>query len=422
MKRQIFIMALLLAIAGSVQSQWLLNGNSDVTNTSKLGSLNNKEVKFVTHNHQWMVLTTGGNLGINTNSPVATLHVQSTNGTVARFDGPAKGSMRVSFYEGLSGRGYFGSYYAGNPADVDFGTLDSNLKGKLHLTIQGLPALTIDTKRFVGVGTTTPGAKLHVVSTNNQVAKFDGPSSMYIGLYEAGAYRGYIGSFAAAANDVDFGTGAGNTTGKLHLTIQASPALTVDAAKFVGIGTTTPGAKLHISASESAFHGKSAAIEITNTAAGGANWYLRSGATGTATPKGGFSIANDALYALFISSAGNIGIGADPSIYKLDVCGTIRAKEVLVQTGWCDYVFDKNYNLRSLDEVENYINTNKHLPDVPSATEVENKGVKVAQMDSILIKKVEELTLYIIDQNKQIQQLQQKVIQLEKNDAGKKNQ
>jgi len=118
---------------------------------------------------------------------------------------------------------------------------------------------------------------------------------------------------------------------------------------------------------------------------------------------------------------GNVGIGTNTPVYKLDVCGTVRAKEIIVQTGWCDYVFNKDYKLRSLNEVELYIDQNKHLPDVPSANEVETNGVKVAEMDSLLIKKVEELTLYVIDQNKQIQQLQKKVIQLENYDANKKN-
>jgi hypothetical protein len=137
----------------------------------------------------------------------------------------------------------------------------------------------------------------------------------------------------------------------------------------------------------------------------------------------GYSIYFSTNYepVMMITNTGNVGIGTSNPAYKLSVNGTIQSKEVIVQTGWSDYVFDKNYQLRSLNEVDNYINQNKHLPDVPSANEVENNGVKVAQMDSILIKKIEELTLYVIDQNKQIQQLQQKVIQLEKRDTDKKN-
>lgn len=132
----------------------------------------------------------------------------------------------------------------------------------------------------------------------------------------------------------------------------------------------------------------------------------------------------NSLTRMIIDGSGNVAMGSDftnPN-YKLEVKGSIRAYEVLVQTGWSDYVFDKNYQLRSLSDVEKYIAQNKHLPDVPSAAEVETNGVQVGQMDSILIKKVEELTLYIIDQNKQIQELQRKVSQLKKMDADKKNQ
>src|SRR4030095_3077391 len=80
----------------------------------------------------------------------------------------------------------------------------------------------------VGIGTKTPTAQLDVTSTAaGQLARFTGSSYMYMSLTESGAYRGYIGSYAGNAEDVDFGTGSG-TTGKLHLTIGASPRLTID--------------------------------------------------------------------------------------------------------------------------------------------------------------------------------------------------
>lgn len=81
----------------------------------------------------------------------------------------------------------------------------------------------------VGIGTATPTTRLYVLSDAQSAATYDGPEGMYIILREAGLYRGYIGSYAGNANDVDFGTGAGNTTGRTHLTIQGVPKLTVEA-------------------------------------------------------------------------------------------------------------------------------------------------------------------------------------------------
>lgn len=103
---------------------------------------------------------------------------------------------------------------------------------------------------------------------------------------------------------------------------------------------------------------------------------------------------------------GNIGISTtNPNpAYKLSVNGNIRAKEVKVEVGWSDYVFDENYSLRSLKEIEEYIVMNKHLPDVPSANDVERNGVEVGKTEALLLRKIEELTLYLIQKDKQIEQ------------------
>ncbi|NII25087.1 hypothetical protein HB364_08355 [Pseudoflavitalea sp. X16] len=84
------------------------------------------------------------------------------------------------------------------------------------------------TAQNVGIGITSPVCKLDVWSPESFVSRFSGPDGMYVIFTENGLYRGYIGSFSGNAEDVDFGTGAGNTTGKVHLTIQASPKLTVE--------------------------------------------------------------------------------------------------------------------------------------------------------------------------------------------------
>lgn len=113
-------------------------------------------------------------------------------------------------------------------------------------------------------------------------------------------------------------------------------------------------------------------------------------------------------------STGNVGIGVASPVYKLEVCGTIRAKEVRVETGWCDYVFEKNYKLRSIDELERFINLNKHLPGIAPAAEVEKEGLKVGEMNKAMMEKIEELTLYVIQLSKENKKLQEEINALKK--------
>ncbi len=106
---------------------------------------------------------------------------------------------------------------------------------------------------------------------------------------------------------------------------------------------------------------------------------------------------------------GNVGIGtSDPGAYKLAVNGNIRSKEVVVESGWADYVFNKDYSLPGLAEVEKFIFQNKHLPDIPSAAEIEKNGLPLGDIQKKMMAKIEELTLYIIAQNKRIELLEKK--------------
>jgi uncharacterized coiled-coil protein SlyX len=98
----------------------------------------------------------------------------------------------------------------------------------------------------------------------------------------------------------------------------------------------------------------------------------------------------------------------------LAVNGRVSAQQMLItQTGrWPDYVFSKQYKLPSLAEVESFINQNSHLPGVPSAAEVEKKGIDVGNNQATLLKKIEELTLYIIDQDKTIKKQNEQFAEL----------
>ena len=110
-----------------------------------------------------------------------------------------------------------------------------------------------------------------------------------------------------------------------------------------------------------------------------------------------------------------VGIGTtNLGSYQLAVNGKIRAKEVVVETGWSDFVFETDYDLRPLAEVAEYIKANKQLPNMPSAAEVSKNGVSLGKMQATLLQKVEELTLYVIELKKENEALKARVAELER--------
>ena len=122
---------------------------------------------------------------------------------------------------------------------------------------------------------------------------------------------------------------------------------------------------------------------------------------------------------MILTYDGRLGINTwDPGNYKLAVNGDVRAKSVRVETNWSDFVFDADYKLLSLSEVERFINQNNHLPEIPSAKEVEENGVSLGEMQAKLLQKIEELTLYAIEQQKLIEELQKSLSELKDKKGG----
>lgn len=176
----------------------------------------------------------------------------------------------------------------------------------------------------------------------------------------------------------------------------------------IGIGTTTPQARLHITGTNGAtaegarLEGSNPLIRFVDTSSGSDfllfnndNQLRFSHATG-AWPQN----------YMVLSSSGNLGLGTPDPSHKLSVNGTIRAKEVIVESDWSDFVFDDGYLLKPLDEVKSHIEAHGHLPDVPSAAAVESDGLSLGQAQKIMMQKIEELTLYAIAQEKRIKDLE----------------
>jgi hypothetical protein len=119
---------------------------------------------------------------------------------------------------------------------------------------------------------------------------------------------------------------------------------------------------------------------------------------------------NSITSALTIAPNGYVGLGVSSPQNLLDADGTIHAKQVKVDlNGLADFVFDPGYRLRPLSEVSSFIRTNGHLPEIPTAAQVSHDGLDVGAMNNLLLRKVEELTLYAIEQQKQIETLKKEV-------------
>jgi len=128
-----------------------------------------------------------------------------------------------------------------------------------------------------------------------------------------------------------------------------------------------------------------------------------------------FNTAGLTRVTIFENGFVGIGTTAVPTA-ELTVAGKVHAREVKVNVtagSGPDYVFLDNYQLRTLRELSIYINQHRHLPDVPTAIEMESDGVNISEMNMLLLRKVEELTLYLLEENKQMEAIRAKVIELQ---------
>ena len=265
-----------------------------------------------------------------------------------------------------------------------FGQTDFSGVSPVGIYHSGTWRFIVNNSGYVGIGTIIPQQKLDVVGR----LKFRAENSNTAGFW----LTGNDGVQTAFVGQLDV-TGT-SPVGIYH---GGDWRLLVNNAGNVGIGTTTPAYKTVIS------NNGAAGLEI-DPAGGqfseGVAMQTYNRATSAYVP---FQIYSSKL----TLGGGNVGIGTTtPGSYKLAVAGSIAATgEVRVFTAgttiFPDYVFDPSYQLLSLEETEKYVKANKHLPEVPSAAEIEKDGMSLNGMNVILLKKVEEITLHLIEMKKE---------------------
>ena len=263
---------------------------------------------------------------------------------------------------------------------------------------------------YVGIGTTSPLTTLNVSGGNWDLATTNGDFAIGNSTYKL--------KFGVATSGAGAGDARIYTTGGTNRTILGSNATDILAITPTGVGvaTITPSGKLHIEHDGTdlnphiRIHATGLYSRInwsTNTNAN--TWVAQSYLESATAADNYWRLEYGGGSRLYVAGNGNIGIGTSTPDNKLDVLGVIRANEVIVETGWADYVFQDDYKLKPLSEVEAFIKENKHLPSVPSAAKIQDKGAHVAELLTKMMEKIEELTLYSIEQKKEINELKRRL-------------
>jgi hypothetical protein len=418
---------------GNIQITSLNNGNSGIVTYSNNGTLqqlnfNGNNSTVLTGNgtftsfaslNPWQVSGTklyysGGNVGIGTSNPTAPLQVNGniiSNGNIYANNLLAANNIAVGTFKIVNGT-------------VDSVTSTASMLQLTAPTVSASNAFTAGTT--VTAGANGPSiiridGNAGTITSPSGVVGFANNNITTTGTINAKDLSGYLSTDSVQIkqiNPVDSLIKFGDPVAILHVSpVPALPAIwnypngTViygnqnnPTAVSLGIGGYNAQSALYISSSSTVNQ-----ITVANPVSHTTMFNVDN--NGNAIIGGKVAIGNPSLA---LTTPGN---------YGLYVAGGLLTESVKIAlhndvVNWSDYVFANTYKLKSLAEVESYVKANKHLPDVPSANEVKKDGINVAEMDATLLKKIEELTLYVIQQDKR-SQMQEEQIKNLKNELKK---
>ncbi|PZU78954.1 MAG: hypothetical protein DI529_17720 [Chryseobacterium sp.] len=385
MKKTIIVLGILCGLSTSAQN-WSLTGNSGTTPGSNFfGTTDNQSLIFKTNNIEWIRLTPKGRLifqnidngyGWDNN-----LFIAGGNDAATGLGNTALGLGSLVSVSTGGGNTAFGANAlrpnttgTGNTA-IGVNSMLNNLVGNSNTAV-GLNSLngsgTLNENTAVGFAAL---ARYNAASTDaasyNSAFGFSALNSMINGNYNTALGRMALTNLLNGNNNIGIGGSAGSNLYNGNNNI------------IIGYGTTTSGT------------GVNNQLNIGNWIRG-----------------------NNGIIGIGTSNLPADGVAADGETYKLFVKDGIKTEKVKVDiasaNGWADYVFYDDYQLKDLKSLENYIKENKHLPEVPSTEDAIANGIELKAMNILLLKKIEELTLYLIDQNKQIEDQNKRLKDLEK--------
>lgn len=463
-----------------------------------IGTRTAHSLNLATSDQVRMLVSSGGNVGINQINPASKLDVNGsilargvnapTTGVGVEIDyGGIAGTGRVIAYDRVAGS--YKPLRLGNGFDIlangDINGIGAaNFAGRLAVGMTG-PLYDIDVKTNGAVNIRGAGGRLYAnnLRPNTGTQVFMGPESPI--LPPAVPFRFMVDGWVSVGGQAALGYNAttnniqvgdlmgGDSKANLVFRTQDTDWMWINGSGNIGIGSSNPDAMLHILGNSSrtmplhvsapgnrsigkldggpsmdlptlrdrfglpTTNGNSASLSFLTSDWDNANgiglitgdnvaspivWMYDYGGRNafTVAKKGYAGTGDDAtaigskLTPLFqVRENGNVGIGTVSPNAKLDVNGDANINGNLAVNSikthvWSiapDYVFDKDYKLASLNHVESYVNEHKHLPEIPSAKEIKDKGIDLAEMNMKLLRKVEELTLYSIEQHKEIESL-----------------
>ncbi|HLF63131.1 MAG TPA: hypothetical protein VI603_05250 [Saprospiraceae bacterium] len=343
---------------------------------------------------------------------------------------------------------------AHSPASSTWGLQYQDVGDKFQFLGAGVNVATFDLlTRRVGIGTSSPASQLHFFSSVASNIRFEGPNNFFdfystnsaqlngMRFYDNGTLQG--GMFYDADDDFLYFSQNATVNGLL-IDLSSSRKLAIATSDFSADHQVAIGGNVHILSGDEASLTTHGYLQTGSTT--GANLIMDNNEiaarnNGVEAPlflqpnQGNVvigstsdwpatlhvaNVAGEAGFRVQIAGATEFIVDSDGAVmintasnkkpgYELNVDGQIVAEEVLVQNSvnWPDYVFEEDYSLRYIEDVEAFIRENKHLPDVPSAAQIEADGINLGEMDKTLLRKIEELTLYMIQQAKDIDQLKQ---------------